>query len=523
VEGSAALGKTGQGKSDADADPPRNKLGYASAPVESILDDLVHSQGVLSRLVAGGPPLLKRGSTTVASQSDTMKTTARAGLGNPMLVGPILPIVLRLALPNMGAMVAGSVAAIAETAYVGRLGVPALAGMAVVFPLVMLQGMLSAGAMGSSISAALARALGAADTARAEALAVHALWLGVIAGVSTSLIVLPLAPVIFAGLGARDAALAEAVAFARVAFIGATGMWLVNLLAAVLRGAGNMAVPSAVLLLTATLQIVIGGTFGLGLGPAPRLGMAGVAAGQVVASATGALLLLLYLRSGRSAIGLPVAKVPPQRAIFAEILRTGATAAVSPVMSIATIIILNRFIAGFGPTVLAGFGIGTRLEFLLTPLSFAIGVASVPLVGTAIGAGLVARARASAWVAARLAAAVMASIGVMMAVFPEAWVSLFTRDAATTAAAAQYFRWVGPVYGFFGAGMSLFFSSLAAGKVAAMLLAGAMRLGLVAVGGAMLVAVAAPVDTLFALIALGMVVYGSMSILVVLRTDWTPR
>ena len=94
---------------------------------------------------------------------------------NPLLGGAILPVLMRLALPNMGALVAGSVAAIAETAYVGRLGVPALAGMAVVFPLVMLQGMLSAGAMGSGVSAAIARALGAGDQARAEALAVHAL------------------------------------------------------------------------------------------------------------------------------------------------------------------------------------------------------------------------------------------------------------------------------------------------------------------------------------------------------------
>ncbi len=440
-----------------------------------------------------------------------------------MLSGPILPILMRLALPNMGAMVAGSIAAIAETAYVGQLGVPALAGMAVVFPLVMLQGMLAAGAMGSGVSAAIARAIGAGDTERAEALAVHALWLGLIFGIVTTLIVVPLAPVIFAGLGARGAALDEAVAFAQVAFIGSTGLWLVNLLAAVLRGGGNMAVPSGVLLLNAALQIVIGGSLGLGLGPVPRFGMAGVAAGQVVASALGAIILLVYMRSGRPAIGLPVGRVRPSKAVFGLILRTGATAAVSPIMSIATIIILNRFIAGFGPTVLAGFGIGTRLEFLLTPLSFAIGVASVPLVGTAIGAGMVARARASAWVAARVAAALMAAIGIMMVLFPEAWVAMFTDDAGTTAAATQYFHLVGPVYAFFGAGMSLFFSSLAAGKVSGMLVAGALRLGIVAIGGSVLVAMAAPVWAIFALISLGMIAYGAMSILVVMRADWTPR
>ena len=443
--------------------------------------------------------------------------------GSPMLAGAILPLLMRLALPNMGAMVAGSVAAIAETAYVGRLGVPALAGMAVVFPIVMLQAMLSAGAIGSGVSAAIARALGAGDGARAESLAVHALWIGVIAGVATTLVMLPLAPVIFSALGARDEALVEAVAFARVAFIGATGAWLVNLLASVLRGGGNMAVPSAVLLLTATLQVVIGGTFGLGLGPAPKLGMAGVAAGQVVASTVGALILFIALRSGRGRIGFRIRAVAPSGGTFGEILRTGMTAALSPVMSIATIIILNRLVAGFGPTVLAGFGIGTRLEFLLTPLSFAIGVASVPLVGTAIGACMVARARAATWIAARLAGGVMAVIGLMMALFPEVWVALFTQDAATSATASQYFRWIGPFYGFFGAGMSLFFSSLAAGRVAPMLLAGAMRLGIVAIGGGVLVAMTAPVEAVFALIAAGMIVYGAMSIIIVLRGDWTPR
>lgn len=462
----------------------------------------------------------------MASISDTA-TAAGAAKFNPLLSGPILPVLMRFALPNMGAMVAGSVAAIAETAYVGRLGVPALAGMAVVFPLVMLQAMLSAGAIGSGVSAAIARALGAGDDQRAEALAVHALWIGVIAGLSTTVLMLSLAPVIFGLLGARDAALGEAVAFARVAFIGATGAWLVNLLAAVLRGAGNMAVPSAVLLMTAMTQVVIGGVLGLGLGPAPRLGMAGVASGQLVASTIGALVLFFYLRSGKARIRLAVAAVPMARRYFVEILKTGATAAVSPVMSITAIIILNRLMAGFGPTMLAGFGIGTRLEFLLTPLSFAIGVASVPLVGTAIGAGMVARARAAAWIAARLAAAVMAVIGIMMALVPELWVQMFTSDSATMAAAAQYFRWVGPAYGFFGVGMSLFFSSLAAGKVAGMLLAGASRLVIIAVGGAILVAIAAPVWTVFALIAAGMASYGIMSILVMARSHWgvesTPR
>jgi putative MATE family efflux protein len=461
-----------------------------------------------------GQGLATIGSTVAAS-------SAQAAVDNPLLSGPILPTLMRLALPNMGAMVAGSVGAIAETAYVGHLGVSALAGMAVVFPLVMLQGMLSAGAMGSGVSAAVARRLGAGDEAGAEAIAVHALWIGVIAGLSSTLLVLPFAPLMFGALGAKGAALDQAVAFGRVAFIGSTGVWLVNLLAAVLRGAGNMAVPSAVILFTATLQVIVGGSLGLGLGPVPQFGMAGVAAGQVIASTVGTLILFGYLRAGRARVAFHIGRTPLARAPFAAILQTGVTAALSPVMSIVTIIILNRFVAGFGPTVLAGFGIGTRLEFLLTPLSFAIGIASVPLVGTAIGAGAVDRARAATWTAARLAGAVMAAIGVMMALVPGIWVSIFTSDMATRDVASQYFHFVGPAYGFFGAGMSLFFSSLGAGKVAPMLLAGALRLMIVGVFGTVLVAMNTPVWGIFALISLGIVAYGSMSILVVYRANWT--
>ena len=456
----------------------------------------------------------------MASSTTASPTASPTAMDNPLLHGPILPRLIGFALPNMGAMVAGSVAAIAETAYVGRLGVPALAGMAVVFPMVMLQGMLSAGAMGSGVSAAIARALGAGDKARAEALAVHALWIGVGFGVVTTLVVELFGPTLFALLGARDEALAQAIIYARVAFLGSIAVWLVNLLAAVLRGAGSMKAPSAILLLTAVAQVVIGGVCGLGLGPVPRFGMAGVAAGQVVASVMGAALLIMQLRSGRAAVTLAVARVRPQTALFGEILRTGATAAVSPVMAITTIILLNRLVSGYGPTVLAGFGIGTRLEFLLTPLSFAIGVASVPLVGTAIGAGMVARARAAAWMAGGLAAASMASIGIVLGLFPALWVGMFTSDPATLAAASGYFHWVGPAYGFFGAGMSLFFSSLAAGRVAGMLLAGASRLLLVALGGLVLVPGESPLSMVYALIAAGMVAYGCMAMLVMARAKW---
>ncbi|MFO1219454.1 MAG: MATE family efflux transporter [Burkholderiaceae bacterium] len=440
---------------------------------------------------------------------------------SPALVsGPTLPLLLRLALPNMGALLATALATIAETSYVGRLGPAALAGMALVFPMVMLQMMLSAGAMGGGVSSAISRALGAGDAVRANALAVHALWIGVAAGALYMALMELLAEPLFALLGGRGEALAQAVAYAQVAFAGSVFIWLVNTLSSVIRGAGQMKMPSATLLAVAVLQVAAGGALGLGWGPLPALGMRGVAAGQLLAYGAGAVFMLAYLRSGRARIRLQVRATPLQRALATDILRVGALACLSPLQTVLTILILTRLVAQFGTEALAGYGIGARLEFLLVPLAFAVGVASVPLVGMAIGAGRIERARRVAWHAALVAAATLGVIGIVLAARPDAWSRLFTADTAITAAAASYFHWAGPCYGLFGLGLSLYFSSIGAGKVMGPVLAGTLRLAVVALGGAGLVLAQAPAWTIFALVAAGMAAYGLATALAVRATAW---
>ena len=439
---------------------------------------------------------------------------------DPLLSAPLLPMLLRFALPNMGAMLATALAAIAETAYVGSFGVPSLAGMALVFPMVMFQMMLSGGAMGGGVSSAVSRALGAGAGARANALAVHALWIGLAVGSVYMALMLLFGPALFAALGGRGEALAQAVAFSNVAFLGSVFVWLSNTFASVIRGSGNMVVPSATLVLVALAQVLIGGALGLGWGPLPRLGMPGVAAGQVLAYAAGSAFLGFYLASGRARVQMRVRGTPLRWDLLRDILRVGALACLSPLQTVLTILILTRLVAHFGTTALAGYGIGTRLEFLLVPIAFAIGVASVPLVGMAIGAGKIARARRAAWTASALAFALLGLLGVVLALAPDLWTSRFTQDAAVIAAAAVYFHWAGPCYGLFGLGLCLYFSSLGAGKVGGVVLAGTLRLVLVAAGGAVLAVAQAPVWTIFALVALGMAAYGLATVLAVRLTSW---
>lgn len=438
---------------------------------------------------------------------------------HPLTSGPVLPAIWRLSLPNMLAMVATALVSVAETAYVGQLGTASLAGMALVFPLVMLQQMLSAGSMGGGISSAISRALGAGHHDRANALVLHAVLISAALGLAYSLLMLLGGAALFALLGGRGAALEQALAYAAVAFGGALAIWLTNAFASALRGSGDMKTPSATLLLAALGQIVLGGLLGLGWGPVPRLGMAGVALGQVLAASIAAAYLYRHLRSGRGRVRL-VFSAPLHRRDFHDILKVGAIASISSLQTVLTILIVTRIVAGFGTEALAGYGIGTRLEFLLIPVTFAIGVACVPMVGMAIGSGLVARARRVAWTGAGLSAAIIGSIGVVIAYFPDSWSRLFTDHPAVIGHAQSYFLWVGPSYGFFGFGLCLYFASQGAGKLVGPVLAGTLRLLLVAVGGWLLVHYGAPVWAMFALISAAMLLYGVVTALFMYFGRW---
>ena len=169
--------------------------------------------------------------------------------------------------------------------------------------------------------------------------------------------------------------------YSNTLFTGVIFIWMFNTLASIVRGTGDMRTPSITVITVACLQIVIGGCLSLGLGAFPRLGIAGVAIGQVAAFAAGSLFLLLLLRTDQARIQLRFSGLTLERGMFFDILKVGAISCLSPLQSVLTVLILSAFVARLGTETLAGYGIGVRLEFLLVPIAFAIGVASVPMVG----------------------------------------------------------------------------------------------------------------------------------------------
>src|SRR5690606_35025317 len=218
--------------------------------------------------------------------------------------GPILPTLLRLSAPNVVAMGLAVLVAIAETFYVGLLGTTPLAALGLVFPFAMLTGTLSAGAMGGGVSSAIARAIGAGDLDRAHVLAMHAILIGAAMGIAYSLFFVFGGPALFRWLGGRGGVLEEAVRYAGVLFSGAIFVWMSNTLASVVRGTGNMRVPSVGLALVGFTRIASGYVLASGLGSFPPLGMVGVALGNIIAYGSGTAFFAWYLARGIGRLGL---------------------------------------------------------------------------------------------------------------------------------------------------------------------------------------------------------------------------
>lgn len=439
---------------------------------------------------------------------------------NALLDGPILRTLLRLAWPNVVALSAGTCVVIAETSYIGRLGTESLAAMALVFPFVILTMTMSGGAMGGGVSSAIARALGAGDTDRASTLAAHALLIGLCFGLTFTVGMLLFGPFLLELLGGRGEVLSRAVGYILIFFGGGVLPWLMNTLAAILRGTGNMKLPSLMVLSSAVWQIILGGTLGLGLGPVPQFGMRGVAAGSLIAYSISCAIMAWYIFSGRARAKPKLKGFTIQRGMFFDILKVGAIACFSPLQSVLTITIFTHMLAHYGTEVLAGYGVGARLEFMLSTFAFAVGVASVPMVGMAIGAGRIARARRIAWTAGWVAFVSVGVLGTLIAIFPDLWVNLFTKDAAVRAASRQYLSTAAPMYAFLGLATAMYFSSQGAAKVLGPVLAQTARLIFVSVGGWWLLSRDASAVSFFLLASASMIVLGVLSALSVVLTNW---
>ncbi len=372
--------------------------------------------------------------------------TARTRL---LLEGPIVATMLRIATPNLAVnVILIAVTASVDAHFVGYLGLEALAGLALVFPFLMLMQQMANMAMGGAIAAAVARSLGAGRTDEARALACHALVIAAGAAILFSATFLLGGPALYRLLGERGPVLAAALEYSNVIFAGAIAYWLLGALTSIVRGTGHAAILAWVYIAAEALHIALVPVLVFGWGPVPALGITGAGLATVISFLASATALAIYLGSGRTAITLSFADVPLERKLFGEILKVGAPMSLAPVLNNAALATLTTFAGVLGATSLAAFGAAVRLEYLLYPLNFSMGAAVLAMMGANIGARQFARAARIVWIALGLSAAAMACISLLAIAAPGRWMGLFNSDPKILADGALYLAIVGLAYPF---------------------------------------------------------------------------
>jgi putative MATE family efflux protein len=417
-----------------------------------------------------------------------------------ILRGAIVPTLLRLGLPTLIVIMVQTLVGVIETYFVSRLGTDALAGAAVVFPVLMLMQMMANGGFGGGVASAVSRAIGGGRPEDAQALLFHAVVLAALLGLVFTVLAFVSGPYLYRALGADGGALSAALAYSNAIFFGAIPLWLSALLAAALRGAGLVRAPALISLVGAVVLVPLSPLLIFGWGPVPGFGIAGGGAAVAIYSTVSALALVLYLSWGHMGLRLKPARL--RWSLFRDILSVGGLSALGTIQTNLTVALVTGAVGIYGTHAIAGYGIASRIDYLLVPLLFGLGTGVITMVGTAVGAGDKARARHVAWVGVAIGGGTTALIGAAAAIYPQAWIGLFSSDPVVVATGTQYLRTVAPFYGLFGVGMMIYFASQGADRVAIPFLGGLGRLILAGgVGWIVAAKFGIGLPTLFAIIA----------------------
>jgi len=439
-----------------------------------------------------------------------------------LLDGPILSTLLRLAAPNVIVnMVLIAVTASVDAHFVGRLGASALAGLSLVFPLLMLMQQMANSSMGGAVASAIARAIGSGRQEDAAALAVHGAVIGGGMAALFSAILLVAGPSIYGLMSGDGPIRAAAIEYSNAIFAGAVAYWLLSTLTSVVRGTGQAAVLAIVYLSAECLHVLLVPLLVFGLGPIPALGITGAGIATVTSFTAATIALAWYIASGRTAIVLSLWRGGLERRLFREILRVGLPMSLQPVLNNLTLAMLTAFAGALGTVSLAGFGAAIRLEYILYPLTFGLGAGLLSMVGTNIGAGQLARAARITWIAAGLAAGVTGGIGLLAVLWPSGWIAIFSADPAVKFAGTNYLIVAGFAYPLLGVGITMNSAFQAAGRPLWPLIGITSRLLVVAIGGWL--AATSSLAGLGVVTAAGIVAYGASLAIAFRAGAWQPR
>ncbi|MFF7203948.1 MATE family efflux transporter [Streptomyces sp. NPDC008141] len=287
--------------------------------------------------------------------------------------------IVSLAVPAFGALVAEPLFVIVDSAIVGHLGTPQLAGLGVAAALLMTAVSVFV-FLAYATTAAVARRVGAGDLASAIRQGMDGIWLALLLGVAVVAVTLPTAPWLIDIFGASDTAAPYAITYLRISSLGIPAMLIVLAATGVLRGLQDTRTP---------LYVAIGGfaanaVLNVGLVYGADFGIAGSAWGTVIAQCGMAVAYVIVVVRGARKHG---ASLRPDAAGIRASAQAGAPLLVRTLSLRAVLLIATAVAARLGDAEIAAHQIVLSLWSLMAFALDAIAIAGQAIIGRYLGAG----------------------------------------------------------------------------------------------------------------------------------------
>ncbi len=360
--------------------------------------------------------------------------------------------ILLLSVPMVLEMAMESLFGLVDVFFVAHLGSNATATVGItesIFTLVF----AAALGLGMATTAMVARRVGEKNPEAAAVAAVQSIALGVVISIVVGILGVLEAPQLLRLMGASTEIVQTGSTYTRIMLGGSGTVFMLFLINAIFRGAGDPAIAMRVLLIANAINIVLDPCLILGLGPFPRLGVTGAAVSTTIGRSIGVVLQLWYLFSPRNTVTIRRSQLVLDVDVMKRLVRTGANGMFQYLVATASWLALVRLVARFGADALAGYTIAIRIIVFAILPSWGMSNAAATLVGQNLGAQRPDRAEQAVWRTGFYNMAFLGCVAIVFITFARPIVMQFTSEPAVQSVAADCLRFVSYGYVFYAWGM----------------------------------------------------------------------
>lgn len=338
---------------------------------------------------------------------------------------PIRRAVILLAIPMVLEMSMESLFAIVDIYVVSKLGPDAVAAVGITESMLSLAYALAMG-LSAGATAIIARKVGEKDTEGAQIASGQVILASLVCAAALGIAGILFARPLLVAMGATDDVVSNGAGYTAIMLGGSVTIFLLFVINAIFRAAGDAAVAMRALWLANGLNIVLAPCLVLGLGPFPKLGVAGAAIATTGSRGIGVVYQVLMLQRGRLVLALRHLAMRARTMI--DLLRLASTGSFQVLIETASWLGLVRILSTYGSFALAGYTIAMRISIFALLPAWGLANAAATLVGQNLGAGAPDRARVSVQTCARYNAAFLGTIAAFFVAAPHLVIGLFTSD-----------------------------------------------------------------------------------------------